>query len=163
MYTKTTMTVLCAIVLYAPATALFGAEEDTTGQPTRPVNTVPLPPEVATLSDEMLKIVNEGRRPNQDEIAAINAMLLQNKRNFLRYDEPGKMKYFMLTAWNSYFAGNNDEATMAIQAGLKSGPEDPDMKATYAAIAIATEKYPLVSRLVPRSRHPKTRRRRERV
>ena len=160
MYSKPIATVFCLYVLCALAsTAAFAADDAETRTPgARQPAAIPLPQELATLSNEMLRIVNEGRRPSSPEIAAVSALLLQNRQNLLRYDEPGKVKYFMLSAWNSYFAGDHPAAVQAAQAGLRSGPEDPDMRATYAAIAMATENYPMIGRLAPPAR-PAARRR----
>jgi hypothetical protein len=147
MSNKTLSLIASLLVLSGVSSLCFAVAQDAARPAAK--TTIPVPREVSAALEEMLKMVNEGKRPSKEEIVAIETMLQENKRNLMRFDEPGKVAYYMLSAWNSYFAGNADAAVQAIQAGIKSGPDDPDMKATYAAIATGLEKYPLMARLAP--------------
>jgi hypothetical protein len=148
--------ILCFLTGSALAAVSFAAEE---APPVKVVATIPLQQELSMALDDVLKMINEGKKPNKDEIAAVGDMLQQNKKNLVKYDEPSKMKYHMLSAWISYFAGDMNTAVTAINAGLKNGPDDPDMKATYAAIALASEKYPMVNKLAVAKKPAKTKKR----
>ncbi|HSV26545.1 MAG TPA: hypothetical protein VLH60_01520, partial [Sedimentisphaerales bacterium] len=160
MYGKPITTVFRLFLLCAIASIpVFAADDaETTAPDDRRPAAMPIPQELAMLSDEMLRLVNEGRRPSSQEITAVNGLLLKHRSNLQRYDEPGKTQYFMLSAWNNYFAGDYPAAVQAIQAGLRSGPQNPDMRATYAAIALATGNYPLIGRLAAPASPPARRR-----
>jgi hypothetical protein len=151
MSAKMIAMVASVLVLLSLSSVSFAAESpDSTPTRTGSARTappVPLPQEISTALETLLKMVDEGKTPNKEEVAAVDYLLQQNKKNVTRYDEPGKTKYFMLSAWDNYFAGKADAAVQSLQAGIKSGPDDPDMKATYAAIAIAAEKYPMLGKL----------------
>jgi hypothetical protein len=108
---------------------------------------VALPAEFQDSLDEMLRLVNEGKKPSKDDIAGVESLLQQNKKNLLRFDAQGKMKYSMLSAWTTYFAGNTDGAVQAAAAGLAAVPDNADMKATYAAMAVSSAKYPMLGKL----------------
>jgi hypothetical protein len=148
---RTMTAVICFLAVSAMAAVSLAAGEAEQGKSAsaKPVANVQLPQELSMALDDILKMVNEGKKPNKDEIAAVNDMLQREKKTLPKFDEPSKTKYHMLSAWIGYFAGDFNTAITAINNGLRNGPEDADMKATYAAIAIATEKYPMVLKLIP--------------
>jgi hypothetical protein len=177
---KTRMAILCCAMLAVFGSTLFAADGapakpkkttktqpsgDTTnataaGGSATPQTTVALPQELTVALDEMLKMVNEGKKPSTEDVAAVANLLQQSKKDLLRFDAIGKTKYSLLTSWNNYFAGNIDGAVQAASAALTASPDDPDARATYTAMAVISGKYPMMGRLVAKpataKKKPKT-------
>lgn len=165
---KTRMAVLCCAMLAVFGSTLFAAD----GAPAKPKKTpktqqpsgdaggaaaaggpatgqpvVALPQELTVALDEMLKMVNDGKKPSTEDVAAVANLLQQSKKDLLKFDAPAKTKYSLLTSWNNYFAGNIDGAVQAAGAALTASPDDQDAKATYAAMAVVSGKYQMMGKL----------------
>ncbi|MBN1457858.1 MAG: hypothetical protein JW912_08400 [Sedimentisphaerales bacterium] len=99
---------------------------------------------IDTLLKELLEDINEQKYPDKKSTLNTAKLLLAAKKDLDESDSSATCQYFMLQAWNDYFAGNKDRALKASLKAYKTDAANSDARLTHTAIALINGEKPIV-------------------
>jgi hypothetical protein len=94
---------------------------------------------------EMLENINQQQYPDKKSTLGTNRLLQTAKKTLDASDSKATCQYFMLQAWNAYFAGNKKEVALKVSLkAYKTNPANNDARLTHVALALINGQKPVV-------------------
>jgi len=92
----------------------------------------------------MLENINRQQYPDKKSTVGTVRLLQSAKKTLDASDSNATCQYFMLQAWNDYFAGNKDRALKISLKAYKTNTANNDARLTHVALALINGEKPVV-------------------